>query len=329
MSPLTLGDFAHGAEALDAAAKGGGGGNYGFAPQISWQQGEEKYVLFLLGIEEAPVVRIHEWIDCGTKDNGKTDWGFFLDRTEEVIGEDHDPLTAKGSKPRKRVVTAAVELEPIMGETGRGRKRPTGFRVLTSTYDRKTDDGTEEVTQPAVGYISQSYGNFFAQLRSHDEAGEYEGVVFRIKRVDDKNYTFTPYVDMDVDLSDLIEYIEGVSYLSRNEEVWDELEAALAEAEDDEEAAHLIGVALLERRLNELADADLYHEKTDHIEKIVDRFDKSGNNDRGAKRERGERPSQRNRSRNSSDDEPAEDKGDRSAAKNLKFQKIKEMAAKG
>jgi hypothetical protein len=318
---LKLRDFDTGAEAIAAAAQGNGGKFAGFAPQVSWKSGEEKYVLFLLPMELTPTVNIHEWIDCGQKENGKTDWGFFLDRRDPVLGEDVDPLSEKGSQAKKRVMSAAVEVEPIMGENAKGRKRPTGFTVLTSTYDRKTDDGTEEVTQPSVGYVSQASQNFFNILTSFDADGEYEGTVFKVKRTDDKTYTFTPYIDLPVDFTNLIEYIDGVSYLSRNEEVWDELEPKLANLDTDEEKATAIGEALLERRLNELADKDEYDRKTAKIERVIDKF--AGDKGKG-KQERPARQSQRSAS---SSEAPASNEGGRSEASKAKFDKIKQMAA--
>jgi hypothetical protein len=324
--PLQLGDFNRGADAIKAAAKGGGKGG-GFAPQIKWDVGEEKFVQFLLPIELSPTVLIHEWIDCGTKkvgDKTMTDWGFFLSRTDPVIGEDVDPLTDKGSTPRKRVMSVAVELEPEMAETGKGRRRPKGFSVLTSTYDRKTDDGTEEVTQPAIGYVSQASGNFFSTLVSYDEAGEFEGTVFKIKRTDDKTYVFTPYLDQDVDLTNLIENIEGISYISRDEDTWEDLEPKLANAEDDESRALLTAVALLERRLNELADADAYREKTDHIEKIESKY---GNDNNGSSK-RTERPARQSQRRGATAEKSESDEGGKTERSKQRFGEILAMAEK-
>lgn len=315
MSPLNLSDFNRGANAIKEAAKGSGRKG-GFAPQISWEVGEEKFVKFLLPIEESPTVSIHEWIDCGERDNGKTDWGFFLARTDPVLGEDHDPLTAKGSTPRKRVMSAAVELEAVTEVVGK-RNKPVGFSVLTSEYERKTDDGTETVTQPGVGYISQASANFFQILVAHDENGEFDGTVFRVKRTDDKTYMFTPIFDVPVDYTNLVEHVEGVSYLSRNEEVWDELEPALANAENDEERAHLIGVALLERRLNELADYEEYTRKTGHIEKIESKFGNEGNKGKS----RPARQSQRQQSGKT-------EKTEKSSGSRARFEELKKLANK-
>jgi len=309
---LKLEQFNRGSDAIKAAAQGGGK-KVGFAPQIAWKVGEEKYVRFLLPIELSPTVSIHEWIDCGKRDNGNTDFYFGLSRTDPVIGEESDPLTEKGSAARKRVMSAAVELEPIMGEGKGGRKRPVGWEVLTSTYDRKTDDGTEEVTQPAVGYVSQASSNFFQTLVSYDEAGEFEGTVFKIKRTDDKTYVFTPYMDQEVDFANLLDEIEGVSYLSRNEDTWDELEPKLGNAEDAESAAFLIGVALLERRLNELADKEEYDRKTGGIERVVDKYNKDDNKGDSKKQERPARTSQRKSP--SSESSNGEDRTTKSAAR--------------
>jgi len=315
-----------GAEAIAAAGKGNGGKFRAFTPQIQWKAGDEKYLLFLLDVDETPVMLTHEWIDCGEKEVGDkkfTDWGFFISRTDPEIGEDFDPLTEKGSTPKKRVYSVAVELEPVLADTGKGRARPTGFTVKTETYTRKTDDGDEEVTTPVIGVISQAQKNFFNIVTSHDDSdGPITEYPFKVKRIggdSDTAYSFTPYFDQEIDLSDLVEYVEGISYLSRDEDTWNELEPVLAEAEDEQEAAHLIAVALLEKRLNELADYDLYKEKTDHIERIESKY---GSDEKKEKKERPARKSQRTKAEESPEvGESAKDK------RKARFDEIKRLAA--
>lgn len=323
---IKLGDVKNrGADAIAAAGKSGGKFR-AFTPQIQWKDGDEKYILFLNPVEEMPVLSIHEWIDCGVKEYGDksfTDWGFFLSRKDPVLGEDSDPLTEKGSTPRKRVLAVAVELEPVMADTGRGRARPTGFTVKTETYTRKTDDGDEEVTTPVIGVITQAQKNFFNIVTSHDESdGPITEYPLKVKRVgggDGTAYSFTPYFDQDIDLTGLVEHVEGVSYLSRDEDTWGELEPVLAAAEDNEEAAHLIAVALLEKRINELADLALYNEKTSGIERVESRF---GNDDKKSPAARPARKTQRAKSNGDGEAEAP------STARQERFNEIKELAAK-
>lgn len=316
-----------GAEAIAAAGKSGGKFR-AFTPQISWKGGDEKFILFLLDVPETPVMLTHEWIDCGEKEVGDgkrvTDWGFFISRTDPEIGEDVDPLTEKGSTPKKRVYSVAVELEPVLADTGRGRARPTGFTVKTETYTRKTDDGDEEVLSPVIGVVSQAQKNFFNIITSHDESdGPVTEYPFKVKRIggkEDTVYSFAPYFDIDVDLTPLVENIEGVSYLSRDEDAWSELEPALADAEDEREAAHAIAVALLEKRLNELADYALYQEKTGHISKIESKY---GSDDK--KKDKKERPArQSQRQSKPESDEGGEAPQDR---RKSRFAEIQRLAA--
>lgn len=341
---LKLENFNRGKAAIEEAMKSGKRSG-GFAPQINWKDGDEKYVIFLNDIEETPVVLMHEWIEAGTKKFGEKEYPdlyFGICRTDPVIGEDHDALVEKGSKPKKRSLSIAVVLEPIMKETGRGRARPEGFRVATQEYDRKTDDGTETVTAPVIGIVTQSQGNFFNILVSNDESeAPIRELPLKIKRIggDGKTvYNMTPYVDMPVDLSDLLDNLDGISYLSRDENTWDELQSLLEQvpdlvseaieenvdlSEDDRprleaaESAHIVAVALLEKYLNELADADRFNDVNSKVEKVIDKFDKGGN----SKQSRPDRPSQRSSSNGDSGGEA------KSATRTAKFGDLKAMAA--
>lgn len=327
---LKLDNFSRGKEAIEKAAKGGGKGGFSpFAPQIGWKDGDEKFILFLNTIEEIPVVLMHEWIDCGSKTIGDktfTEYYFGIARTDPVIGEDHDPLIEKGSNPKKRSLAVAVELEPVMKDTGNGRQRPDGFRVKTQEYERKTEDGTETVVTPVIGVVTQAQGNFYSLLTSLDESeAPIEEMAIKIKRLggDGKTaYQMTPYVDQSIDFSGLLENVEGISYLSRNEEVWADLSPVLADDSiDDATVANIIAVTLLETRLNELADSDIFHEKTDGIEEVIDKFAPKGGKD-SAKPSRPARPTRPSRR-----DEPEEDAPAPAAARTAKFDQIKKLAA--
>jgi hypothetical protein len=314
-----------GAEAIKAAAesKGGGGNSFRpFTPEVKWKNGDEKFIIFLNKLEDIPLLSIHEWIKVGTRKFGDKefdDFYFGIARTDPVIGEDVDPLAQKGSVPTKRNLAVAVELEPIMKKNAAGRERPAGFRVATSSYTRKTDDGTEEVTVPVVGIVTQSAGNFFNLLREYDEGVDpIENLPFQIKRSGgdkDTKYIFTPYADQPVDFGPLVENIEGLSYLTHDEERWNELQEFLSEA-DEREAALAIGTALLERRINELADDELFAQ-TEHLTEIKPKY---GNNDNGKKPDRPARQSQRPAASENTDSTSA-------PARVTKFSELKEKAA--
>lgn len=326
-------EFQRGKAAIEEAAKNSGKKFAPFTPQITWKDGDEKYIRFLTPIDEAASVLLHEWVDCGEKvfnegtknEKRVTDWGFFISRKDPAIGEETDPLEEKGSSPKKRVLAVAVELEPIMNESGTGRTRPKGFTVKTQEYTRKTDDGDEEVTAPVIGVITQASKNFFKLLVSHSESeGPIEDTAFKVRRVggdSETAYNFTPYFDQPMDMSDLIANIDGVSYLENDEDTWGEIEAAFETFDNEDDQALAIGAVLLNKRLNELADKELYDEKTAHIETIESKYDKKGDS---KKADRPARRSQRSKPEASSDAEAAPTPKVRSD----RFAEIKAMAEK-
>jgi hypothetical protein len=319
-------DFRRGPAAIEKAQEAAKGGNYRpFVPEIKWDKanGEnEKYILFLNNIDDIPTVSLHTFVPVGVgqKSNGEayTKYETFISRNDPGIGEDIDPLTQKGSVPAETEIGVAVELEPIM-QTVKGRARPKGFKVKTHEYDRKTDEGTETITAPVVGIISQKASNFYGFFKSYAESdGPIETQAFGVRRRNfDKNttYDFQDFLEADIDLSGLIQNIEGVSYLKKHME---DLKAELHNADSDEEAAAVIGATLLEARLDELADNDRYKELTSHIEKITPKFGKKDDD----KKERPARQSQRPESPSNDEDEPtSKDRQD-------KFAKIREKAAR-
>lgn len=318
-------EFKRGIAAIEEAAKTGKKFQP-FAPQIGWKDQEERYILFLTNIEDAATVLLHEWIDCGEKSFGEgknkktfTDWGFFISRKDPAIGEESDPLTDKGSNPKKRILAAAVELEPIKGDG----PRPVGFTVKTEEYTRKTDDGDEEVIAPVIGVITQASKNFFKLLVSHAETeGPIEDAPFKVRRIggdSETAYAFTPYFDQPVDLSDLLAYIDGVSYLN-DEDTWGEIEAAL-ESGDEKEAAMGIGAVLLNKRLNELADWDTYQEMTSHIESIESKYEKGD-------KKKTDRPARRSQRDGASSAQAQADVKAQASAKSDRFAEIKALAEK-
>jgi hypothetical protein len=291
-------NFRRGAAAIEEAAKSKGGGSFRpFVPQIKWKDDkEEKFLLFLNPIEQIPVVQYHDWIPVGTgeKSNGETFTRYedFISRKDPAIGEDYDDLTDRLDMwPKERQIAVAVELEPVI-ENVKGRPRPVGFAVKTETFTRKDQDGNEtEVTAPALGLVIQASANFFGWLVSYDASqGPIEETAFQvIRRGKDQNtsYDFIPCEGRPVDLSGLMDNLGGINYL---EDILSELDLP----EDAQEAAVVVANALLDKRLEELADGERYEQLVSPIDHIESKFPKGKKNkDNGAKRERPARPSKR------------------------------------
>lgn len=292
-----------------------------FAPTIRLKDsGEEKYVLFLIPMDEVPKVQMHEFIPL--PGGG---WGFYIARNDRGIGERTDEIEDRLDHPAKeRNISVAVELEPKI-EVVRGRKKPNGFEVALGSFERRVpdsddDEEREEVVYPKVGLVSQAPINFFGYLTSHERSEETGPVVetpFKIqRRGKDSNtqYDFTPY-DLEpdqIDLSAIREYAEGISYL-RDEEGFEDL----GNIEDNFEYAQALGNMMLEKRLDELSDKDTYDAEVGTVEEIP-KF--GGGKKSGGKR--GERKSQGPRD-NGNGGEPKNDE-----SRKGRFDKIKEEAAK-
>lgn len=260
-------ELRRGSAAITAENKGGGDFKP-FAPSLRWtENGEEKYVLVLTPISETPRVQIHEFVKIGQKDNGKPKFGFWISRKDPGVGESHDPLIDDFDiKPSDRCIGVGVELEPEFESGGRARPRIKGFTVKVDTYDKKNEDGsTEEVVFPLLGIITQSPSNFYNHLTNFDESeGPLEELPLKIRRIGkskDTQYSFTPYLDQEVDLSNLTDHIDGISYL--REEKLD------TPSGDPIDAAKFYADALLEKRLNELLDKEDYEQAVAPLDQIA------------------------------------------------------------
>ena len=332
-------NFRKGVEAIKAAQENTGGGFSPWAPIVSWREDkEEKYVLFLTPIEDVPLVDLHEFVPLGQgekNDGGTFDkYGFFISRKDQAIGEDFDPLEELGFKPKQRNIAVAIELEPKLVQKG-NRSRPEGFEVKTETYTRKGDDEQEEeVTTPVVGIVTQAPSNFFGYLGSFEESeGPVTETPFKVKRRGkDKNteYDFTPYLDLPVDVSKLLDNLDGISYLN------EELDAIIEECEDkdDETAAQIVARYLLDARLSELADGEAYQEAIDNADPDTLKPRYGGGKKGGGKKNnsRPARRSQRSASSEETDDAPEETSEETkekkpSAAKQSRFEEMKKKAA--
>jgi hypothetical protein len=275
------GNFRKGLEGMKEPERGGRSPFPGFLRQIQWQKDrEEKYIAFLNPASDIPTVDLHTFIPVGTWPSGKTKYEDFISRTDPGVGEESDDLADRlGKKPQRRSIAIAVELEPTY-KTVNGRKRPNGFTIKTETFERKTDNGVEEVEAPVLGVVVQSPQNFFGYLGSFDAATapieETPFAVLRRGKDAGTQYDFTPYLDQEIDYSNLIENAANISYLR------DEIEG-LDLSGDAREAAMAIGSALLSKRLDELTDGERYKRLVDPIEYIEDKW---GNNDKPAPKPR-------------------------------------------
>jgi hypothetical protein len=309
-----------GAEAIaKAQADSKGGGNFSpFTPSLFWTDPDKnldsskKYIMFLNKLEDIPQVDLIAYIpQKRKKSNGDTFTTYeqVIARTDPVIGEAKDPMVDEWeADPKVNNIAVAVELVPVLEEVN-GRKRVTGFEVATTEFERRVRDDngdllddTEEVEAPIVGFVTQSPHNFFNLVTSFDaDTGPIEATPIQVKRLDQKTYSLQGFVDTPVDLSGLIDCIDNLSYLGDDV---DDLLDALDQVENDQEAAELIGAALLDKRLEELVDEERYDKLFESLTEPFKKFGSSGSKKGGRKeRTRKERP-QRRSSRRSAEAEP-------------------------
>lgn len=306
-------------EAIDANANREGGNFRPFLPAIFWKEDKEaRYLLILNPMEDIPQFNTVGFIPVeGSKFPemviAKTDV-FFEEKTDQ-FEETWDATVGV------RNFMIALELEPVL-ENVKGRDKPRGFEVATREFNRKvidddgnTTDETEEVTTPVVGVITQSPYNFSNVVKSFDatEAPIHETAI-KITRIGtDQNtaYTVSGYEDMDIDLGNLVEYLDGISYIDDIDELTEEI----TDMDMDEmEIAHHLGSILLEKRITELLDEERYLELFEGVTESMDKFgNKKKSKGAGKKKtsERKARPSQRRRAEKeepeSTDDDAPED----------------------
>lgn len=295
-----MAQYRRGVEAINAAANSGGGNFSPFVPEIRWKDdGDKKYILVLTPMNSVGAFDLHEFIPIpAEKSNGEayTRYEVFMSRKDPYIGEDYDLIQDEhGRKPKTRCAGVAVELTPVMKDV-KGRKRPEKFTVKTDTFTRKGDDGEEEVEYPLIGLIVQSSKLMWSPLNGLDESqGPLIELPLEITRRGtkaDTTYEMVPFVDIPVDLSAITDLVDGISYL--RDEV-DDLLPSLEEAEDDSASAQLVAAALMDKRVEELADAARYDELVGDLEEIEPNQWEKGKKKAAGKRTVGRRgrPSQR------------------------------------
>ncbi len=261
--------------------RGTGNGNFRpFLPSIYWKNADDEHcVLILNALEEITRLDFHPYID--TEDGPRS----VIARTDPTIGERTDPISDTWNyKPRLTDLMIAVELEPeyeVKMVNGRERKSVNGFIVSTRTIERRLRDEDGELTEdkeeveiPLVGYIAQSPYNFGNQLNSYEHSENPINLTpFRITKVGEGSgatFRFDGYPDAEFDLTNLLEYIENISYIQNPDEILE-----LIDNVDQTEAASIIGEYLLDLKLEELADPEYY----DEIFKAIDKPARFGKKD--------------------------------------------------
>jgi len=311
-----MSEIRRGSAAIQEAATSSGKTEFSpYLPAHYWKDTDEHYLLFLNEVEDMPLFDMIGYIPVG---------GYFqetVSKTDQFFGEKSDAFEQDwDATPKKTNIAIAVELEPVV-EIVNKRRKPRGFEVKTVEYERTVfdDDGEatdekEEITSPAVGYVAQSPNNFFNQISNYDanEAPIIE-TALKITRIGaDKNtsYTLVGYDELPIDLTNLIDYVDGISYLG------DDLDPLLDEIKKltPEEAALAIGRKLLDRREEDLLDDDRYQRLLDGVTESMDKF---GNKKKSKKKEKVEpvrsRAASRRTTREETDeagnkpDEPAAD----------------------
>lgn len=293
-------------KAQEQAKNRGGGG--AFAPTIFWKDDkDEKFLLILTSIEDMPRVDTINMIEIeNERQDGSTytSWNTVIARTDPAIGERKDPMvTDWDAKTRDSNIVLAVELEATV-EDKRGRKRPTGFHVKLTEYDRRVRDEegkvteeTETVVTPEIGFINQAVGNFGAAITTYDEGeapiNETPVKIMRVGKGTNTQYAVVGYPEIEIDLTDFVANLDGIGYLA---DILDEVVPHL-DFDDPKQTAQAVGVALLEKYLNELIDEDRYNRILAGVEKKGESLDKFGNKDKKKNQRNGNsassRPSQR------------------------------------
>lgn len=317
-----MANFRRGAEAVAKSTEKSSSGSYRtYTPTIYWPgDNDHRYLLFLNPMDEIVTADMVRYIPQEFKGrDGEIHETFeeVIARTDNSIGESVDPMVRDwdgAAKPNG--IAVAVELEPIM-ENVNGRDRIRGFEVKTDTFERRirdedndlTDD-TEEVIKPLVGIITQSTYNFFNVVTSFDaNDAPIEQCPVKITRIggdSSTTYSVQGYQDIDVDLTNLIDYVDGISYL--NDEM-DELLALIDETDTNEAAALVIGETVLNKRLDELVDEERYDKLYDSINKSLDRFGNKGKKkDKPAKKAAPRRSQRRSAETTDTEDTPVAEK---------------------
>lgn len=289
-----MGNIRRGSAAIQEAAERTGSGDFKpFLPKFYWNEdGQERFVLFLNEIEDLPLFDMIRYIPI-------PDTKFFAEtvsKTDQFFGEKSDDFERLWDATAKQTnIAVAVELEPVV-EIVNKRRKPRGFEIKTVEYERRVydDDGeatgeTEEVTSPCVGYIAQSPSNFFKPLSYYDaNTAPIVDTALKITRIGkdaSTTFQFEGYDELPIDLTNLVECIDGVNYLH------EEMDDLLVEIDgiDANAAALIIGKHLLDKVEDELVDDERYQELLEGVTESMDTF--------GNKKKKGKKKDEPARSR--------------------------------
>jgi len=225
-----MANFRRGADAIaDAATRG----TSKFAPTISFEAGETKYVQFLTSIEEVPTVLMHQWIIVGHREDGSEIFERFISRRDPALDgpNGYDELIDRfEQQPTQRCIALAIELKPQYGKGSGSRKTLVGFDIEERQFER---DG-ETITVPAIGLIIESPFTFYTHLAQFEDVAPINETVFGVKRTGkstDTTYTFLPTGQDALDLDEVVEEF----YESFNPEEW------LEDLADEDRMRELIG----------------------------------------------------------------------------------------
>lgn len=253
-----------------------------FLPSIYWDHdGHERYLLFLTPIEPDPTLSTlgAPKLDLIRIFEPKPD--MVIARTDPAIKERADRFVdAWGAEPRTTMLSIAVELEPTTEEV-KGRQKVTGFEVAIREFERRIRDDEGELTEekelvaaPIVGLIAQSPVNFFNILKNvNDTEFPIHEVPMKVTRHGNgpqTTFNFKGYEDISVDLTNLLENIGNVSYLG---DTYGDLTDRISGL-DDFTAAIVVGDHLLRKRIEEMADLDIYDELFEGITQTMGYDDK-------------------------------------------------------
>ena len=215
-----MAQFRRGAEAVKAAAQRKSGGGK-FFPVFRWKAGEEKYIQFLMPMDDVLTVLMHKFIIVGQRESGEPQYERFISRRDPMLdgADGYDELIDRfGVTPTERSIILAVEVEPVYaaGSTGR-RKEIEGFELAEIQFEKDGDT----VTAPNFGLIEESPKTFFNTLSEYNESAAIDEVIYAVKRVGDgtdTQYVFIPTdfetLDVEEDLADFEERFDFDAYLA-------------------------------------------------------------------------------------------------------------------
>jgi len=211
--------FRRGAEAVKAAAQRKSGGGK-FFPVFRWKAGEEKYIQFLMPMDDVLTVLMHKFIIVGQRESGEPQYERFISRRDPMLdgADGYDELIDRfGVTPTERSIILAVEVEPVYaaGSTGR-RKEIEGFDLAEIQFEKDGDT----VTAPNFGLIEESPKTFFNTLSEYNDSAPIDEVIYAVKRVGDgtdTQYVFIPtdseVLDVDDELAEFEERFDFDAYL--------------------------------------------------------------------------------------------------------------------